>query len=106
MDSWTRRGDLGADGTVGGGAGAFGGQAEFPGDGLVHVEHVAGGEGDIVDAVQTGMEVGGDLAADGGLAATDLAGQQTDAAQFEQMVQARLGFAAGGDLRETDDPSR
>ena len=37
-------GDLGTDGAVGGGARAFGGQPQFPGDGLVHVEHVAGGQ--------------------------------------------------------------
>ena len=36
------------------------------------------------------------MAADGGLAAADLAGEQADAAQIEQMLQARLGFAAGG----------
>ena len=29
------------------------------------------------------MKVGGDVAADGGLAAADLAGEQADAAQFE-----------------------
>ena len=34
------------------------------------------------------------MAADGGLAAADLAGQQPDAAQFEQMHEARHRFAA------------
>ena len=86
-------------GAVGGGAGAFGGQTEFPGDRLVHVENVAGGEGDVEHAVQAGMEVGGDVAADGGLAAADLTGEQADAAQFEQMFQTRLGFAVS-DRRE------
>ena len=36
-------GDFAADGAVGGGARALGGQAELPGDGFVHVEDVAGG---------------------------------------------------------------
>ena len=49
-------GDFGADGAVGGGARAFGGQPQLPGDGLVHVEDVAGGERDVADAVQAGME--------------------------------------------------
>ena len=46
--------DLGSDGAVGGGARAFGRQAELPGDGFVHVEHVTGGQGDVADAVQAG----------------------------------------------------
>ena len=61
-------GDFGADGAVGGGARALGGQAELPGDGFVHVEHVAGGQGDVADAVQAGMQGGGDVAAHGGFA--------------------------------------
>ena len=74
-------GDLVADGAVGGGAGALLGQAEAPSPrlrgaaiGLVHVEDVAGGERDVVDAVQSGMEACGDVPADGGLAGADLAG--------------------------------
>ena len=90
-------GDLGADGAVGGGAGALGGQAELPGDGLVHVEDVAGGEGDVVDAEQAGVEVGGDVSANGGLAAADLAGQQPEAAQLEQMHEARDRFVVGAE---------
>ena len=39
-------GDLVADGAAGGGAGALLGEAEFPRDRLVHVEHVAGGQRD------------------------------------------------------------
>ena len=88
-------GDLGADGAVGGGAGAFGGQAEFPGDGLVHVEHIAGGERDVAEAVQAGVEAGGDVPAEGGLAGSDLAGEQADAAQFDEVFEARGGLAAG-----------
>ena len=49
-------GDFGADGAVGGGARAFGGQPQLPSDGLVHVEDVAGGQGDVADAVQAGMK--------------------------------------------------
>ena len=77
--------------------GALGGQAELPGDGLVHVEDVAGGEGDVVDAEQAGVEVGGDVSANGGLAAADLAGQQPDAAQLEQMHEARDRFVVGAE---------
>ena len=43
--------DFFADGAVGGGARAFGGQPQLPGDGLVHVEDVAGGEGDVDEPV-------------------------------------------------------
>ena len=92
--------DLVADGAVGGGAGALLGEAELPGDGLVHVEHVAGGRRDVVDAVQAGMEAGGDAAADGGLAGPDLAGQEADAAQLDEMPEARLGLAVGGGLEQ------
>ena len=42
------------------------------------------------------MEVGGHGAADGGLAAAGLTGEQTDAAQIEQMQQAGFGFLACG----------
>ena len=34
-------GDLVAGGAIGDGSRAFGGQAEFPADGLVHFQHVA-----------------------------------------------------------------
>ena len=59
-------GDFGADGAVGGGARTLGGKTELPGDGLVHVEHVAGGEGDVAQAVQARMQHGGDVSAHGG----------------------------------------
>ena len=88
-------GDFGADGAVGGGARAFGGQAEFPGDGLVHVEHVAGGQRDVADPMQAGMQVGGDMAAYGGLARADLAGHQADALEFDEVMEPSLGLAAG-----------
>ena len=92
--------DLVADGAVGGGAGALLGQAELPGDGLVHVEHVAGGQRHVVDAVQAGMEAGGDAAADGGLAGPDLAGQEADAAELDEVPEARLGLAVGAGLEQ------
>ena len=88
-------GDLGADGAVGGGAVALDGQAQLPGDGLVHVHDVAGGQRHVEQAVQARVQAGGDLAADGGLARADLAGDQADAAQLDQVLQARLGFAGG-----------
>ena len=86
---------LGADLAVGGGAGAHGGEAELPGDRLVGVEHGSGRKRHVIDAVQAGMQGGGDAAADAGLAAADLAGEQADAAQFEQMLEARRGLAGG-----------
>ena len=36
-----------------------------PGDGRVHVEHVAGGQGDVVQAIQTWMELCGEMSAHG-----------------------------------------
>ena len=67
-------GDLGPDRVMGRGAGPLDGEAELPGDGLVDVEHVAGGERDVVDAVEAGVELVGEVAADGCLAGPDLAG--------------------------------
>ena len=87
--------DLGSDGAVGGGARAFGRQAELPGDGFVHVEHVTGGQGDVADAVQAGMQGGGDMAAHGGFARADLAGDEADALELDEVMQACLGLAAG-----------
>ena len=49
------------------------------------------------------MEVGGHGAADRGLAAADLAGEQADGAQFKQMAQARLGFLARGGSEQVVD---
>ena len=46
------------------------------------------------------MEAGGDAAADGGLAGPDLAGQEADAAQLDEMPEARLGLAVGGGLEQ------
>ena len=46
------------------------------------------------------MEVGGDVAADGGLAGADLAGQQADAAQFDEVFEARLGLSVGIGLEQ------
>ena len=88
-------GYLVADGLAGGGAGALNGQAELPCDGLVHVEHVAGGERDVVDAVEPGVKAGGEMAAHGGLAGADLAGEQADAAQLDEVAEPGLGLAPG-----------
>ena len=68
--------------------------------GLVHVEHVAGGERDVVDAVQAGVESGSYVSADGGLAGADLAGQEADAAQFDEVLEADLGLAVGVGLEQ------
>jgi len=42
------------------------------------------------------MQGGGELAAHAGLAGADFARDQSDAAQFDQVLQARLGLARGG----------
>ena len=49
---------LGVDGTIGGGAATLDGQPELPSDGLVHVEHVAGGQWHIEQAVQARVQRG------------------------------------------------
>ena len=41
-----------------------------------------------------GWERGGDVAAHGGFARADLAGEQPDAAQLDEVLEARLGLAA------------
>ena len=46
------------------------------------------------------MEGGGDVPADGGLAGADLAGQQADAAQFDEVLESDLGFAMGAGLEQ------
>ena len=93
-------GDLGPDRVMGRGAGPLDGEAELPGDGLVDVEHVAGGERDVVDTVEAGVELVGEVAADGCLAGPDLAGEHTDAAQFDQVAEPGLGLAAGVGLEQ------
>ena len=87
-------GDFFADGAVGGGARAFGGKPQLPSDGLVHVEDVSGGERDVADAVQSGMQGGGDVSAHGGFARADLAGHQTNALELDEVMEPRLGLAA------------
>ena len=93
-------GDFFADGAVGGGARALGGKPQLPGDGLVHVEDVAGGQGDVADAVQAGMQCGGDVAAYGGFARADLAGDEGDALELDEVMQSSLGLAAGVGLEQ------
>jgi len=84
------------DGTEGARAVSLDGQAQLPGDGLVHVEHVAGGEVDVEEAVQARVQGACELTAGGGLARAGLAGDQADAAQLDQVGQAHLGLAQGG----------
>ena len=76
------------------------GRPSSPCDLLVDVEHVAGGERDVVDAVEPRVEPGGEVAADGGLARADLAGEQADAAQADEMAEPGLGLAAGRGLEQ------
>ena len=89
-------GDLGADGAEGGGAVALHRQSQLPTDALVHVHHVAGRERDVEHPIQSRMQIGGDLAADGGFPRAGLAGDQTDGAQLQQMFQTRRGLAETG----------
>ena len=69
-------GDFDTDGVMGRGAGALDAEAELPGDGLVHVEHVAGGQGDVVHAIEAWVELCGKVSAHGGLSGADLSGEQ------------------------------
>ncbi len=55
-------GDLAFDLAIEGRAGALDGEAHLPGDGLVEVHDVAGGERDVEDAIEAGVELGEDAA--------------------------------------------
>ena len=50
---------------------------------------------DVADAMQARMQRGGDVAAHGGLARADLAGQKTDALELDEVLEPRFGLAAG-----------
>ena len=93
-------GDLGPDRVVCRGSGALDGDADLPCDRFVHVEHVARGEGDVVDAVQPRVELGGEVAADGCLAGAHLACEHADAAQLDEVAEPGLGLAAGAGFEE------
>ena len=93
-------GDFGADNAKGGGAVALGGQAQFPGDGFVHIHDVAGGERDVEEAIQAGVQGGGDASADGGFAAAGFAGEQPNGAQLQQVIEPDLGLAVGGGVEQ------
>jgi hypothetical protein len=93
-------GDLGADGARCAGPVALCVQAELPGDALVHIHDVAGRQGDVEQAIEAGVQCGGDLAADGGFAGADLAGEQADALELEQVVDPGLGLGGGGGVEQ------
>jgi len=82
------------------GAGAFDAEAHLPGDGLEEVHDVAGGERDVEDAVEAGVELGEDAARGASLAAAAVAGDQTDAAQVEQVREADVELATAGRGKE------
>ena len=92
--------DFGLERAEGHRAVALDGQFQFPGDGLVHIHDVARGQGDVEEAVQAGLQGGGELAAGGGLAATAFAGDQADTAQLDEVVQAGMGFTQAGAREE------
>ena len=93
-------GGLGLDGAIGGGTRALGGQPQLPGDGLVHVEDVAGGQGDVSHPIQCGMQCGGDVTAHGGFARADFAGHEADALELDEVMQPRFGLAASVRLEQ------
>ena len=93
-------GDFGADGAVGGGARALGGQSQLPGDGFVHVEDVSGGQADVAHPVQARMQGGGDVAAHGGFARADLSGHEADALELDEVMEPGLGLAPGVRLEQ------
>ena len=90
-----KAGDFDTDGVMGRGTGALAAEAELPGDGLVHVEHVAGAQGDVVHAIQAWKELCGEVSAHGGLSAAELSGEQADAFEFDEVVEPGLGLAPG-----------
>ena len=53
------------------------------------------GEGDVEDAVETGVELSHDFATRAGFPAAAIAGDQADAAQVEQMRETDVEFATG-----------
>ena len=85
-------GDLGPDPLVGLEAGARGLETEGGGDGVVGVEHAAGGQGDVAGPVEAAMEAVGDLPAQGGLAAAGLAGHEADSPEIDQVPDPRPRF--------------
>ena len=84
----------------GGRAVALGGQAEFPGDGFVHIHHVSRRERDVKHPVQPGVQSGADLTADGGFTAAGLTGEQAHGAQLQQVLEADFRFTVGGGIEQ------
>jgi hypothetical protein len=82
------------------GAGAFDAEAHLPGDGLEEVHDVAGGERDVDDAIEAGVELGEDAARGARLATAAVASDEPDAAQVEQMREADIELAAAGRGKE------
>jgi hypothetical protein len=85
-------GDFGADHAKGRGAVAFGREPQFPGDGFIPIHPIAAGERDVAHPIESGMERGGDVAADGGFAAAGLAGDEPSA-QLQEMSKTCFGLA-------------
>jgi len=92
--------DLGFDLAIEGGAGALDAEPHLPGDGFEEVHDVAGGEGDIEDAIEAGMELRQHAAAGARLAAAAVARDQADAAQVEQVREADVELATAGGGKE------
>ena len=85
-----KTGNLILDLAIEGSAVTLGRKAHLPGDGLVEVHHIAGGQGDVDDAIQAGVEASDDLAAGAGFAATALAGDESDAPELYEVSEAGL----------------
>ena len=67
---------------------------------LVEVHDVSGGETDVDDAVERGVERGEDLAGAAGLAAAGVAGDESDATHLEQVSEPDLELLGGGGREE------
>lgn len=93
-------GHFAADGAVEGGPAPLRLQSQLPGDALVEVHRVAGGERDIEDPVRAGVQRSSDLPTQSGLPAADIGRDQTDAAQVQQVPEADLQFAVRGRKEE------
>ena len=69
------------------------GQSEFEGQAVQGIECAAGGQRHVGRSVQSRWQLLHHLSAAGGFATAGFAGDQADAAQFQQMLEAGFGFA-------------
>ena len=69
-------------------------------DGLVHVEHVAGGQRHVVHAIQPRVELGGEVGGTRWSCRRDLAGEHADALELDEVAEPGLGLAPRGGFEQ------